>query len=1309
MYRKILTLLIIIFYTINAYSIYFRSIGPEKGLAHPAVISLFQDKLNRIWFGTEEGISIYDGNGITTYKPYSISRPALFEGNIVLDITDDYNGDIFFRTEKGVVMHQLETGSFRMISNSNISALFSKNGKIWGAEGDSLMIWNPYLDKFVFMSSMPEKNVNAFLIDDEENIWIATNSGLFRMSSFGAAETIIENAKCVSLMMDKDNELWVATTSRGLYRIGNDGNTINYNVNDFSNQGMLSNDIRQIIEDGDNIWFGTFNGLNCFNKKTNLFTAYSREDNNGGIRYASIYSLLKDNDGSIWVGTYFGGAYNFSPQKDFYAFYSSSNGMSHSFGGDMIEDKNGNIWVCTEGGGLNCINKSDNKIDVFYKGGLPLPGTNPKSLIYDEKLNCLYIGTNKNGLFKYDLLKKNFTQLIGPKDNNDPLYVINIVKKIDDKRLCLSTNDGVFVYNLFNGTVSKVYTPGVPFAYIHISSDGKLWVLDYNKAVIIDKDNFSILYEYDFNSANINGRLMRLFEASDGTIYVGTYGNGIMKLDTVENKFKPFPYVSNENLSSYCYRIAEIDSANIAVTGDKGFAVISVKGEISSILKFNQGLPLYAFNRDCGLLVSEDKNIYIGGTNGVAVLKYQKETVINNNEDIYFSTLKINNVPVVPGDGSGILKNIMPFTQEIVLNHNISNIDISIASYSISPHIKDVVYEYNFSGYGKEWFRIVNNNISFPHITPGKYTLTIRRKGEDKHIHTLSMVVLPPWYFSLWAIFLWIFIAVTILSVLFRIVWARKKLNESIRKAEMEKEQVMRINEEKFRFFTNVSHEFRTPLTLIIGQAQMLIDNFNLNSRVHEKLVKIMEQARNLNELITELIEFRKLDQKGVALHIRKYSLNEFIETIFVSFKEQALKQNISLQINKSSVDEMVWLDEKQMKKVFYNLLSNALKYTPDGGYINVSIVISEDYWTVKVSDSGIGMAKNDVEHIFDRFYQASNGKVFNNNYDSSGIGLALVKSIVEKHMGTIEVKSEVGQGSVFTIKVPKNVELFRNKENIIIDDVMMTDSSNIIDYNNENPELSFCDTDKPTIVIVEDNLELNELMCQIFSPLYNVKTAKDGSEGLEIIRDVMPELVISDIMMPKMDGKTLCKNIKNNIELCHIPVILLTALGMKEQMLDGLFCGADDYISKPFDSTILLAKCNNIIKYRRILATKNASEIIENKLSIIATNQLDKKFMDTVESVVQKNMENSDFDVDKLAKEIGMSRSVFYNKFKAMTSQTPNDYIMKQRLKKAAVLLKENPNMPISEISDKLGFGSLSYFCRKFKEFYNVSPKQYK
>lgn len=1309
MYRKILALLLISLYTINTYSIYFRSIGPEKGLAHPAVISLFQDRLNRIWFGTEEGVSIYDGNNITTYKPYSISHRTLFEGNIVLDITDDYNGDIFFRTEKGVVMHQLKTGRFRMISNSNVSALYSKSGKIWSAEGDSLMLWNPYLEKFVFMSNLPEKNANSILIDDDDRKWIATNNGLFRIPSYGETETIIENAQCVSLLMDKDNELWVATTSNGIYRVGTDGNIINYNVKDYSKQGLLSNDIRQIVEEGDNIWFGTFNGLNCFNKKTNLFTAYIRNDNNGGIKYASIYSLLRDNEGSIWVGTYFGGAYNFSPKKEIYTFYSSSNGMSHPFGGDMIEDNNGNVWVCTEGGGLNCINKKNGKIDVFYKGGSPLPGTNPKSLIYDEELNCLYIGTNKNGLFKYDLFKKNFTQLIKPENNKDSLYVINIVKKIDDKRLCLSTNKGVFVYNLFDGNAFKVYTPSVPFAYIHISSDEKLWILDYNKIVVLDNDSFSECKEYDLKSDNINGRLMRMIETSDGTVYVGTYGNGLMKLDKDKNRFEPFPSVPNENLSSYCYRILEIDSVNIAVTGDKGFAIINEKGEVSNLLRFNDDLPLYAFNRDCGLLFSKDKKIYIGGTNGIAVLKYQKDIVFGNDKDVYFSMLKVNNIPVSPGDGSEILNNIMPFTEEIVLKHDIKNIDISIASYSISPDIKDVVYEYNFSGYGDKWLRIVNNTISLPYITPGKYTLTIRKTGENKNIHKLSMVILPPWYFSTWAILLWLFISATIIYILFRIAWARKKLNESIRKGEIEKEQMMKINEEKFRFFTNVSHEFRTPLTLILGQAQMLIDNFSLNVKVHEKLIKIMEQARNLNELITELIEFRKLESKGIALHVKKYSLNEFVETIFVSFKEQAIKQNINLQMSKSSEDDMVWFDEKQMKKVLYNLLSNALKYTPDGGYINVSINISDDDWTVKIVDSGIGMTKDDVEHIFDRFYQASNGKEFNNNYDSSGIGLALAKTIVEKHLGTIEVKSEIGYGSVFSVSVPKNVEVFKSVENIIIDDVMVADKANVIEHSFEESESNFCDTEKPTIVIVEDNLELNELICQIFSPLYNVKTAKNGIEGLEIIRAVMPELVISDIMMPEMDGRTMCKNIKNNIELCHIPVILLTALGMKEQMLEGLFCGADDYISKPFDSTILLAKCNNIIKYRRILAAKNASVIMENKLSSIATNELDKKFMDTVEHVVQENMEDSDFDVDRLAKEVGMSRSVFYNKFKAMTSQTPNDYIMKQRLRKAAILLKENPNMPISEISDKLGFGSLSYFCRKFKEFYNVSPKQYK
>lgn len=1306
MRRKILALLLISFYTINTYSIYFRSIGPEKGLAHPAVISLFQDKLDRIWFGTEEGVSIYDGNNITTYKPYSLLRPALFEGNIVLDITDDYKGDVFFRTEKGVVMHELKTGRFRMISHKSTSALYSKNGKIWSAEGDSLMLWNPYLDKFVFMSFLPEKNVNSILVDDNDYKWIATNDGLFRIPPYGETETIIGGAKCVSLLMDKDNELWVATTSKGLYRVSSDGTVINYNVKDFAKYGLASNDIRQIVEEDDNIWFGTFKGLHCFNKKTNSFTVYTRNDNNGGIKYASIYSLLTDNEGTIWVGTYFGGVYNFSPQKDVYAFYSSSNGMSHPFGGDMVEDNWGNIWVCTEGGGLNCINHVNKKVDVFYKDGRLLPGSNPKSLIYDEEQNCLYIGTNKDGLFRYDLSKNLFTQLIRPKDNNDPLYVINVVKKVDGHRLCLSTDAGVFLYDLVTGEISRVYTPGVPFAYIHIASDGKLWIMDYNKVVVLDYDYSSEYKAYNLKAENVNGRLMRLLETSDGTIYVGTYGSGIMRLNKAKDKFEPFPSTPNENLSSYCYRISEIDNANIAVTGDKGFVVINSKGEISNLLRFNDGLPLYAFNRDCGLLVSDDKNIYIGGTNGVAVLKYQKDTLSSHDGGVYFSMLKVNNRPVYPGDESGILKYILPFTEEIVLEHGVNNIDISIASYSISPNIKEEGYEYNFSAYGDEWFRIVNNNISFPYLSSGKYTLSIRQSGEEK-VHTLSMVVLPPWYLAGWAILLWTLIVGTIIYILLRIVWTRRKLNESIRRSEMEKEQMMKINEAKFRFFTNVSHEFRTPLTLIIGQTQMLIDNFNLNIKIHEKLVKIMEQAKNLNELITELIEFRKFEQKNIVLHIKKYNLNEFVETIFVSFKEQAVKQNICLQLHKVSADAWGWFDEKQMKKVFYNLLSNALKYTPKGGCINVSIHISDNTWEVKVADSGIGMTKNDVEHIFDQFYQASNGKEFNNNYDSSGIGLALVKTIVERHVGTIEVKSEVGYGSVFSIKVPRNLEAFKSMENIIIEDDVVIDMNEMRDNSADQSELG--DAEKPTIVIVEDNLELNELLAQIFSSLYNVKTARNGLEGIELIRTVMPELVISDIMMPEMDGKTLCKKIKENIELCHIPVILLTALGMKEQMLDGLFCGADDYISKPFDSTILLAKCNNIIKSRRILAAKGASEIAENKLSSIATNELDKKFMDTVEFVVQKNMEDSGFDVDRLAKEVGMSRSVFYNKFKAMTSQTPNDYIMKQRLRKAAILLKENPDMPISEVSDKLGFGSLSYFCRKFKEFYNVSPKQYR
>lgn len=1315
-FYRIISLLIIITVFINSVNaVYFKSVGPDKGLAHPAVISIFQDKLGRIWFGTEEGLSIYDGNTISTYKPYSLSGNNLFEGNIVLDITSDINGDVYFRTEKGVVKHTFKTGRFDMLSYKYASALYSNSGNIWIAENDSLLQWNPYMDKFVYMSPLPKYTVNAMCFDNSGNKWFATDKGVYVSNDYGEIipfRGIDSEAKCVSMIQGSNGELWVASQNRGIYRVINDGEIVNYSVENCADRGMASNDVRQILEDGDNLWFGTYKGLHRYNKKSDSFTVYSANENKGDMQFSSVYSVLKDNEGMIWVGTYFGGAYTFSPENDIFAFYSTSNGMSHPLGGDMVEDDKGHIWVCTEGGGINCITTDNKKVVPIRDVNGSLPFTNPKSIVYNKDKNELYIGTNKNGLFSYNPETRKFKNLIKPKSINDSLSVINVVKQIDYKTLCLSSNNGVFVYDINSEEVKRIYTPDVPFSFVHVDKQKRIWILEYNSIAVLSFGSFDVCERYNLSDDGLKGRIIRLLETSDGNIYLGTYGSGVMKLNRDTRHFESFPKITGTMLSSYCYRLAEVDESTIVVTGDRGMAILGNSGDIIRIRKFNESIPIDAFNRDCGLVVTADKNIYAGGTNGIAVFKYTENEKAEMENRLYFSSLYVDNKKIEPNDASGILYNLLPYTDEITVGYEDTKLDISIAASNIISERNNFIYEYKFSGYGDKWFQIVDNVISFPFIDPGKYSLDIRIKGTNP-ISKLSIIVLPPWYKTWWAWTIWFSLGITIFVITFRIILTRRRLDESIRKEKMEKEQIIKVNEAKFRFFTNVSHEFRTPLTLIISQLQLLCQNFNHPPRVQGKLLKVMEQAKTLNDLITELIDFRKYEQNQMSLTVNINNINEFISHIIDNFKEQAEKQNIKLELKKLPQEKQGWFDNKQMKKVFYNLLSNALKYTPGGGNICVGIGVYDGILEVKISDSGIGIDKKDIKHIFDRFYQAENGKSLNVNYDASGIGLALVKTIVERHQGKVSVISEKGYGTVFTVEIPIDKAIYDNMENVIIEKEYdaISDESPELSYKilEDNKKIFENDVEKPNIVIVEDNEELNDVMVQIFSPLYNVKSAFNGKEGLEIIRTTMPDLVISDIMMPEMDGKQMCQKVKENIELCHIPVVLLTALNMKEQVLEGLLCGADDYICKPFDSRILLAKCNNIINARRISYDKKQKiDVNEQKLSSIATSELDVLFIDKVEKIIEENIESSDFDIDFLSQKIGMSRSVFYNKFKTMTGQTPNDYLMKLRLKKAAVLLKENPDLSISDISDKLGFGSLSYFCRKFKDFYGVSPKQF-
>lgn len=471
-----------------------------------------------------------------------------------------------------------------------------------------------------------------------------------------------------------------------------------------------------------------------------------------------------------------------------------------------------------------------------------------------------------------------------------------------------------------------------------------------------------------------------------------------------------------------------------------------------------------------------------------------------------------------------------------------------------------------------------------------------------------------------------------------------------------------------------------------------------------------------MRNLISELLDFRKFDQHHVTLNVSEQDLISFMKEIYLSFYELSLSHKISYNFSSNQEEQLCLFDPVQMKKVFYNLLSNAFKYTPKKGHIDVHITEEkEGCICVKVIDSGVGIEGKDLNRVFDRFYQADNTQ----NERGTGIGLALTKSIVESHHGTVSVESLPGYGSIFCVCLRKGSEHFKDDKQIVI--TQQDQTGNIQPdtmpdplfmeemIENKDTLLSMsADEELPLILIVEDNEELLQVLATLFNPMFRVILARNGAEGLQQAVSEKPDLILSDVMMPTMSGTEMCLRIKSNLDTCHIPVVLLTALDSNEHNMEGLQHGADDYIGKPFNAKLLFARCNNLVRNRRLLQKKFHSHP-ELDFKPLVTNQLDQDFMNRIEGIINQHLDNTDFDVNQLAKEMALGRSTLFSKFKSLTGMTPNEFILNYKLKQASVLLRSRPELQISEISDLFGFSSPRYFSKCFKEQFSVSPLDYR
>ena len=577
----------------------------------------------------------------------------------------------------------------------------------------------------------------------------------------------------------------------------------------------------------------------------------------------------------------------------------------------------------------------------------------------------------------------------------------------------------------------------------------------------------------------------------------------------------------------------------------------------------------------------------------------------------------------------------------------------------------------------------------------------------------MNIHVSAPFYATVWAYFFYLLCLLGVMIAFIRFKTRQAALKSSLEFERKEKERIEELNQVKLRFFTNISHEFRTPLTLILGQIEVLMQ-MDLGTTIYNRILRIYKNAWHMRNLISELLDFRKQEQGYLKLKVEEQNLVAFTRQIYMCFYEYAQKKEITYRFDNVEETISVWFDSKQLQKVIFNLLSNAFKYTPNKGSIRVEVRMLASQAIVSVCDTGVGIPEEHISKIFERFYQTDNSSSFTLG---TGIGLALAKGIMNMHHGKIDVESTVGKGTKFTLSLPlgnrhfsdEEMATVESRESVIISEaVPMLPFEQIMDVEEEKTKVqeNIKEEDKPIILLVDDNEELLSMLEDLFLPIYKVYIAHDGREGLEMARQIQPDLIISDVMMPEMSGKELCYKIKTNVELSHISVVLLTAQTSVEYVVEGLMFGADDYVTKPFNVKVLIARCNNLIKNKKRLIAHYAGKTITESPVAEAINERDKELLAKCVNIIKENFENPAFDVTALASELCVGRSKLYMQFKQMTGLTPNEFILKIKLDEAMSLLKNHPELNISEISIRLGFSSPRYFSKSFKAFFGVAPQ---
>lgn len=1311
----------------------FNNYSVEDGLVSNTIWDINQDAQGYMWFATKNGLSRFDGYEFKSYK-FSTKVKGGLGSNFIHSIFKYDDKTLWIGSSRGVYILDMKTDSFKHFKALKTNLIFDikkdKKGFVWIAtQQNGVYRYNPENNNIRNFKASPGKinslssnEIRKLAIDGFGNIWIGTfetgidilNTKDLSIRNLNKKNANLSSNTVLTVYKDLNDRMWVGTFGGGLnmwnpetkkFRsfIKEDNNSINDNI------------VRSIYQASPNkLLIGTEQGLNVMELDSGKFSYYTHNPSDpNGISGNAVYSIFGDKNDGIWLGTYFGGVSYFeNAGSDFENYYPTieDNTLDGGAVSSFIEDEPGKFWIGTEDAGLSYFDSNNKtfKNYPFLKNQEKLSYHNIHSL-YKDKQGRIWIGTFSGGLNIYD--KETGKVKVYRHDPNNPYSLTNnnifCIYEDRDGVIWIGTTKGLNVYDEENDRFIRIKELGMDrtFAYdIYEDETGTIWFATYGRGLIAKKKASNEWNQYRLKNEDgefIPGAIISLEDDHAGNLWLGTEERGLVRFNFGTKKFE----VYNEKYgldANVVYDILQDDNRTLWLSTNNGLYHFDPQSKKSTHFTEWDNLQSRQFNYNAGYK-AVDGEMYFGGIKGFNSF-YPKDIIIESIEsEVVLTNFQLFNKDVSVHDGKNILKNAINYTNHIELSHKQSVISLGYAAVNFKEPAK-IKYAYKMEGFDNRWNYVnFQRKATYTNLPPGEYTFLVKATNDDKNwdvpVTKMGITITPPFYLHPVAYIIYILLFIGLFLAIRKMIIAQAKKKNKIRLERLSVQHEKEFYNQKIEFFTTMAHEIRTPLSLITAPLEKIMENKSLPKNVTRQLEIMNKNSNRLINLVNQLLDFRRIESDIYKIHKENLDLVVLIQSIYSRFSAMKYQENVKFTLSTKVSSLPVNADPEALTKIFNNLLINAFKFTRSEIRISIQEPFinkeGQKFSLTTIKDDGIGIPKEELENIFKKYFKVSNGAY--SNLIGTGIGLSLAKSLLEKHGGYLEVTSIPNVNTVFKVYLPykeadqpkanNNKKAAREEEDLLLEEVQ--------------------DSGLGTILIVEDDNSLLEFFEQnLIQEGYNTVLAKNGVEALSLLDDNEISLILSDVMMPELDGLEMCQRIKNSTEHGHIPVVLLTAKTNSESEILGIQNGADAYIAKPFKWKHVKAVIKNLLKSRAQLKEKFANHPFF-KADALTSNAGDKKLLEKITTIIEDRIMDPKLSVEELSRELGMSRSSLHKKLKSVSGKVPNEFIRLVRLKHSAKLLLQN-EYTISEIGYMSGFNSHSYFSKCFYKQFDITPSEF-